>query len=78
MAERGGFSMPLSMCKAGETVHVVRVKGAESMKRHLGNLGFVEGAEVRVVNQTAGDIILTVKGARLGLDAKSAMRVMVA
>ena len=77
MTEHAGFSMPLSMCKA-ETVHVVRVKGAESMKRHLGNLGFVEGAEVRVVNQTAGDIILTVKGARLGLDAKSAMRVMVA
>ena len=54
MTERGGFSMPLSMCKAGETVHVVRVKGAESMKRHLGNLGFVEGAEVRVVNCKVG------------------------
>ena len=31
-------AMPLSMVKAGETVHVSRVKGNEDMKHHLKDL----------------------------------------
>ena len=38
-------AMPLSMVKAGETVHVSRVKGNEDMKHHLKDLGFVEGVD---------------------------------
>ncbi len=78
MAEASGFTMPLSMAKAGDTVRVVRVRGGEELKRHLSNLGFVEGSEVHVVNQALGNIIVMVKGSRLGIDSKTAMRVMVA
>ena len=78
MAEVSGFTMPLSMAKAGDTVRVVRVRGGEELKRHLSNLGFVEGSEVHVVNQALGNIIVMVKGSRLGIDSKTAMRVMVA
>ena len=78
MAEASGFTMPLSMAKAGDTVRVVRVRGGEGLKRHLSNLGFVEGSEVHVVNQALGNIIVMVKGSRLGIDSKTAMRVMVA
>lgn len=78
MAEASGATLPLSLAKAGETVRVARVRGGEELKRHLANLGFVEGAEVHVVSQAMGNIIVMVKGARLGLDNKTAMRIMVA
>lgn len=71
-------AMPLSLVKAGQTVTVVRVKGDDDMKRHLNDLGFVEGNEVHVVSSSAGNIIVTVLGARFGLDAKIAMHIMTA
>ena len=70
--------MPLSLVKAGETVRVTRVKGNEDMKHHLENLGFVEGSEVHVVSSSSGNIIVTIMGARFGLDTKVAQHVMTA
>lgn len=68
--------MPLSMRRAGETVTVTRVRGDEALKRHLSNIGFVDGSEVHVVSASGANIIVLVKGARFGLDAKVAQRVM--
>lgn len=69
-------AMPLSMRRAGEDVTVTRVRGDEAMKHHLANIGFVEGSEVHVVSCSGSNIIVLVKGARFGLDAKVAQRVM--
>lgn len=71
-------SMPLSMMRAGETSRVERVKGASDVKRHLENLGFVEGSQVHVVTSSGSNIIVMVKGARFGLDSRVARNVMVA
>lgn len=71
-------AMPLSLVQSGDTVTVSRVRGAEDLKRHLVNLGFVEGSEVHVVAASGSNIIVMVKGARFGLDAKVASHVMVA
>ncbi|MBM6779316.1 ferrous iron transport protein A [Collinsella tanakaei] len=71
-------AMPLSLRKAGETVTVTRVRGDENLKRHLANIGFVDGSEVHVVSSSSSNIIVMVKGARFGLDAKVAQRVMTA
>lgn len=69
-------AMPLSLVRAGETVSVVRVKGNADIKHHLENLGFVDGSEVHVVSQNGSNIIVTIKGARFGLDAKVASHVL--
>ena len=47
--------MPLSFLKEGESAHVVKVRGRGDLQHHLENLGFVEGAEVKVVSGVAGD-----------------------
>lgn len=70
--------MPLSLVHSGETVTVARVRGNGDMKRHLGNLGFVEGAEVHVVSASGKNIIVTIKGVRFGLDSKVASHIMTA
>ena len=63
-------AMPLSMVKAGETVR------NEDMKHHLKDLGFVEGNEIHVVSSSGANIIVTVLGARFGIDSKVAMHIM--
>lgn len=70
--------MPLSLVRSGDTVTVARVRGADELKRHLSNLGFVEGSEVHVVAASGSNIIVMVKGARFGLDAKVASHILVA
>ena len=48
-------AMPLSLVKAGETVKVSRVRGGDDMKRHLNDIGFVEGNEIHVVKLERGE-----------------------
>ena len=73
-----GAQLPLAMAHEGETVHVVRVSGNTEMRRHLENLGFVEGAEVKVVTQSGSSgTIVNVKGAQLGVDHAICMHVYV-
>ena len=62
--------------RPGETVRVSRVKGNEDMKHHLKDLGFVEGNEIHVVSSSGANIIVTVLGARFGIDSKVAMHIM--
>lgn len=69
-------AMPLSLARSGQTVMVSRVRGNEELKHHLEELGFVEGSEVHVVSSSGGNIIVTIKGARFGLDTKVASHVM--
>ena len=54
----------------------VSCKGNEDMKHHLKDLGFVEGSEVHVVSSSGANIIVTVLGARFGIDTKVAMHIM--
>lgn len=69
--------LPLAMAGTGETVCVACVRGGSDLRQHLAELGFVEGAEVRVVSRAAGDVIVTVKGARLALNRSMASHITV-
>ena len=75
-AQAMAAQLPLAMVHEGESVHVRRVRGNEQMRRHLENLGFVEGAEVRVVSQSgASGTIVSVKGSQLGVDRATSMHI---
>ena len=43
----------------------------------LAELGFVVGAQVKVVSEMGGNLILSVKDSRIALDKAMAMRIMV-
>ncbi|WP_156789823.1 FeoA family protein [Coriobacterium glomerans] len=68
--------MPLSLVRSGETVAVSSVRGDEGIRRHLKSLGFVSGSQVHVVTAGGSNIIVNVKGTRLGLDSRVAQHVM--
>ena len=70
---KGGLVLPLSLANAGETVLVARVGGRPDVKK----LGFVPGAEISVVSSHEGDMIISVKEARLAVTREMAGKIMV-
>ncbi len=69
--------MPLSMLNIGESKRVMKINGNDKTRRFLENLGFVEGSEVTVVSEIAGNMIVTIKDARVAIDRAMANRIMV-
>ena len=69
--------MPLAMAQVGDVNIIKKISGRDEVRQHLAELGFVVGEEVQVVNEMAGNLILSVKGARIALDKGMAMRIMV-
>ena len=69
--------MPLSMLSVGEERKIIKISGIDETKRFLENLGFVEGSEISVVSELAGNIIVNVKDARVAIDKIMANRIMV-
>lgn len=73
-----GAQLPLSFAKEGDVLRVAKVRGRGELHHHLENLGFVEGAMVRVVSQSSGNMIVEVKGTQVALDRHVALKVITA
>ena len=69
--------MPLSLADMNTVYVVKRVTGNDQIRKHLDTLGFVEGAEVQVVQSIDGNLIVEVKNVRVAIDESLARRVMV-
>ena len=70
--------MPLSMVRAGEKVRIRSVSGKDETRHFLCNLGFVEGAEVAVLSEMNGNVIVNIKGTRMAISKAMASRVLTA
>ncbi|WP_407313164.1 ferrous iron transport protein A [Desulfosporosinus sp. SB140] len=73
-----GHVIPLSMVRSGERVKVKSVSGKDDTRRFLSNIGFVEDAEVTVVTEMNGNVIVNVKGTRVAISKSMASRVLTA
>lgn len=69
--------LPLTLAKAGEQVRVARISGSQEIKKHLEDLGFVEGTVITVVSSHEGDVIINLKDSRLAVTREMAQKVMV-
>lgn len=52
------------------------MRGRGDLHHHLENLGFVEGAQVTVVSEAAGDLIVEVKGIQVALNRQVAAHII--
>lgn len=68
--------MPLSFLRAGESALVAKVRDKGDLHHHLENLGFVENAQVKVICQNGGNLIVEVKGAQVALDKGLATKII--
>jgi ferrous iron transport protein A len=69
--------MPLIFAGVGEPLVIIAVKGPEEVRRHLGDLGFLAGAQVIVIARNAGNVILQVKDTRIAIDQRMANKILV-
>ena len=69
--------MPLSFLRKGQAGKVTNIVGNDEIKAHLKDLGFVLGADISVVNELAGNIIVNVKESRVAIDRNLANKIMV-
>ena len=69
--------MPLGMANVGDVNIIKKISGKDEVRQHLAELGFVVGAEVRIVSELGGNMILSIKDSRIALDKTMAMRIMV-
>ncbi len=67
--------MPLAMVSPGTEVHIGQIHGKPDVKRFLNNLGFVEHAAVTVITELDGNVIVSVKGARVAISKAMATRI---
>lgn len=70
-------TMPLTMAGRDEKRVVCSVRGKDDTRRFLANLGFVEEAEVQIISELGGNLIVAVKGARVAISRAMASRILV-
>ncbi len=69
--------MPLLMARQGETNTINAVHGKDETRRFLENLGFVEGASVTVISELDGNLIVSIKDARIALSRQMAAKIFI-
>ena len=69
--------LPLSFASPGEENIIKHIGGKPEVKRHLENLGFVAGATVTIITETAGNLIVNVKETRVAINKEMAQKIMV-
>ena len=74
---RRGKMMPLNMIGTGNSAFVRRVSGNEETRRYLGSLDFVNGAEVHVVSEIGGNVIVGIKDSRIAINKDMASHILV-
>ena len=69
--------MPLTFADIEEDNIIKRIGGTSEVKKHLENLGFVVGGNVKVVNRMGNNIIVNVRESRIAISEGMANKIMV-
>ena len=69
--------MPLNIVSSGESFLIKKIIGKEEVRRFLENLGFVAGAQVSVVSEISGNIIVQIKDSRVAISREMAQKIIV-
>lgn len=69
--------MPLTMAALGENFRIKKINGKEEVRRFLENLGFIAGAQISVVSQMCGNLIIQIKDSRIAVSREMAQKIIV-
>ncbi len=69
--------MPLTLVTVGEDNTILRIGGNAETKKHLEDLGFVVGGNIKVVSTIGGNLIVNVKESRIAISREMAAKIMV-
>jgi ferrous iron transport protein A len=69
--------MPLILARAGEVNIIKRVGGDDVIRHFLGDRGFVPGADVVVISEFSGNLIVNIKGSKIAITKEMAKKVII-
>ena len=69
--------MPLALADIGEDNIIRKIGGNPDVKKHLENLGFVVGGNVKIINRLSGSVIVNVKESRVAISREMAQKIVV-
>ncbi len=69
--------MPLCFADVGTDNTIKKIGGSPEVKKHLENLGFVVGGNVKIITTLSGNVIVNVKEARVAISEEMARKIMV-
>ena len=69
--------MPLVSVPKGRCLSIKKIDGNDETRRFLNHLGFIEGAAVTVVSESAGNMILKIKESRVGIEKNLVKKIYV-
>lgn len=69
--------MPLGIAENGTPLIIKRIGGSPETKKHLEDLGFHIGGEIRIINTIGGNLIVNVKECRIALSQELANKIMI-
>lgn len=69
--------MPLTLASIDEDNIIRKIGGSPEIKKHLENLGFVSGGNVRVITTMGGNVIVNVKETRVAISKEMAQKIMI-
>ena len=67
---------PLSMVDPGRSARIHSIRGKDKTRQFLEGLGFVEGAEVAVLTELNGSVIVLIKESRVAVSKAMASRIL--
>ena len=69
--------LPLLYAQTNEVNVIKKVSGSPEVKKHLEDMGFVNGALITVVSSVNGNLIVNVKDTKVALDRQLASKIMI-
>jgi ferrous iron transport protein A len=65
------------MAKAGERASIKKIGGREETRQHLNTLGFIPGAQISVVTEISGNVIVNIKESRVAISREMAAKILI-
>ena len=69
--------MPIYLADLEKDLKIRKITGNDKIKKHLENLGFIVGENIRLVNRSGENVIVRIKGATLAISNELAKRILV-
>ncbi len=69
--------IPLMIANVDEENIVKKVGGSPEVRKHLEDLGFVAGSNVKIITVLNGNVIVQVKEARIAISREMAQKIYV-
>ena len=69
--------MPIYLADLQKDLKIVKITGNDKVKKHLENLGFIVGENIRLINRSGDNVIVKIKGVSLAISNELAKRILV-